>query len=115
MKTILTFSSLLLIFTFRNNRHKDAQFAADWQTALDLAADALESDIRKRALAGSDLLEVFLMKGLRPEKFTERAYIPAAELDKLIECELATLKGEEETEADSRRSIKGRNQERVRH
>ena len=36
------------------------------------AADALEHAARERALAGSDTLMIFLLKGLKPEKFKER-------------------------------------------
>ena len=38
--------------TAYNNRRSDPQFAAQWQESLDLAADALESEIRRRAFAG---------------------------------------------------------------
>jgi len=50
-------------------------------------------------LPGSDLLAIFLMKGLRPEKFREKVFISTAQLDKLIERELATLRGEEERQS----------------
>ncbi len=84
--------------TAHNNLRSDPKFAAQWQESLDLAADALESEIRRRAFAGSDLLAIFLMKGLRPEKFREKVFISTAELDKLIERELAVLKGEDDTQ-----------------
>ncbi len=87
--------------TAYNNRNSDPEFAAQWQASLDLAADALESEIRRRAFAGSDLLAIFLMKGLRPEKFREKVFISSAQLDKLIERELATLKGEDEQESEA--------------
>ena len=87
--------------TAYNNRKSDPEFAAEWQAALDLAADSLEAEIRRRAFAGSDLLAIFLMKGLRPEKFREKVYISSAQLDQLIERELAVLKGEEPQEADT--------------
>jgi hypothetical protein len=84
-----------------NLRHSDPEFAAEWQASLDLAADSLESEIRRRAFAGSDLLAIFLMKGLRPEKFREKVYVSTAQLDQLIERELATLKGEDETASEA--------------
>lgn len=87
--------------TAYNNRNSDPEFAAQWQASLDLAADSLESEIRRRAFAGSDLLAIFLMKGLRPEKFREKVFISSAQLDKLIERELATLKGEDEQESEA--------------
>jgi len=37
---------------------------------------------------------MFLLKGARPEKYRERFILPVAELDKLIERELAAVKGE---------------------
>jgi hypothetical protein len=86
------------IKTVYNKRKKDPDFAAEWQESLDLAADELEGEIRRRAFAGSDLLAIFLMKGLRPEKFREKVYISTAQLDQLIERELATLKGEDEAD-----------------
>ncbi len=84
--------------TAYENRKLDPAFAVKWQASLDLAADELESEIRRRAFAGSDLLAIFLMKGLRPEKFREKVFISSAQIDKLIERELAVLKGEEEAE-----------------
>jgi hypothetical protein len=87
--------------TAYNNRKSDPAFAQEWQDALDLAADSLESEIRRRAFAGSDLLAIFLMKGLRPEKFREKVYVSAAELDKMIERELAKLKEEEPQESET--------------
>ena len=39
------------------------------------------------------------MNGLRPEKFREKVFIPAAQLDAMIERELAKLKDEDSTEA----------------
>lgn len=87
--------------TAYRNRKSDPEFAEQWQDALDLAADSLESEIRRRAFAGSDLLAIFLMKGLRPEKFREKVYVSTAQLDQLIERELATLKGEETQTSDA--------------
>ena len=81
--------------TAYNHRNSDPEFAAQWQAGLDFAADLLESEIRRRAFSGSDLLAIFLMKALRPERFREKVFISTAQLDKLIERELATLKGDE--------------------
>ncbi|MEP6820246.1 MAG: hypothetical protein ABJA18_11980 [bacterium] len=81
-----------------NLRHSDPEFAADWQASLDLAADSLEGEIRRRAFAGSDLLAIFLMKGLRPEKFREKVYVSTAQLDTMIERELSKLKDEQPEE-----------------
>jgi hypothetical protein len=57
---------------------------------------AAESGITRRAMAGSDLLLIFLLKGLRPEKYRERVTLPPHELDKLIEQALAERRGEEQ-------------------
>jgi hypothetical protein len=44
----------------------------------------------------SDRLLEFLLRGARPEKYRARFILPVAELDKLIERELAIAKGETE-------------------
>jgi hypothetical protein len=82
-------------------KRTDEKFAALWDQALDIAADTLEDEARKRAFAGSDVLLMFLLKGIRPQKWREsRSSIPPAELNKLIEIELARItKQKEETEA----------------
>ncbi|MGI9068560.1 MAG: hypothetical protein ACR2HX_19430 [Pyrinomonadaceae bacterium] len=102
--------------TCYNNRKDDPEFAAEWQAALDLAADVLEEEAWRRAHKGvgepvfykgeicgtvqkySDLLLMFLLKGLRPEKFREKVYVSTAQLDQMIEGELKVLRGEEEAE-----------------
>ena len=102
--------------TCYNNRTDDKDFAAEWQAALDLAADVLEAEAWRRAHKGveepvfykgaicgtvqkySDLLLMFLLKGLRPEKFREKVYVSTAQLDQMIEGELKVLRGEEEAE-----------------
>lgn len=70
-------------------RAEDKEFAALWEEAEAEAADLLEEEARRRAVAGvenpvfhkgeivghvtsySDLLLIFLLKGLRPEKFRD--------------------------------------------
>jgi hypothetical protein len=37
---------------------------------------------------------MFLLRGARPEKYRERFILPVAELDKLIERELASARGD---------------------
>ena len=99
--------------TAYKRRKADPEFAEAWQSALDTAADVLEREAWRRAHEGvdepvlykgqvvgavrkhSDLLLMFVLKGLSPEKFREKVYISTAQLDQLIERELATLKGEE--------------------
>ena len=70
-------------------RARSAKFAKDWDNALQRAADALEAEALRRAAMGveepvyyqgkivgtvtkySDVLMMFLLKGMRPEKFRE--------------------------------------------
>jgi len=101
------------------NRRSDSEFASEWDDALNEAADILEKEAWRRACEGveepvfykgevcgrarkySDLLLMFMLKGIRPEKYRERVYVSPAELDKLIEQQLKILKGEEEPESES--------------
>ena len=81
-------------------RRSDEAFAALWDQALDIAADSLEDEARRRAFDGSDVLIMFLLKGLRPQKWREsRATIAPAELNRMIELELARLQKQKEAEA----------------
>ncbi|MGI9069134.1 MAG: hypothetical protein ACR2HX_22370 [Pyrinomonadaceae bacterium] len=84
-------------------RQTHKEFSQQWDEAIDQAADTLEDEARKRAFAGSDLLLMFLLKGIRPQKWREsRATLPPAELNKMIEVELkrlAAAKNEELSEA----------------
>lgn len=72
-------------------RANDPAFAGSWDEALSQAADALEAEARRRALDGweepvfyqgvesgyvrkySDTLLIFLLKGLRPDRFRDRS------------------------------------------
>jgi hypothetical protein len=83
--------------TAYRNRDEHEDFAEAWKDALEIAADALELEARRRAYEGveepvygkgsgpnagtvkvgtirkySDTLMMFLLKGARPEKFRER-------------------------------------------
>ena len=82
------------------HKRSDPEFARRWDEALDIAADTLEDEARKRAFGGSDVLLMFLLKGIRPQKWREsRATLAPAELNRMIEVELkrlAAAKGEEE-------------------
>ncbi len=51
---------------------RDAAFAAAWAEAHEAAVDLLEGAARQRALAGSDQLLMFLLRGLRPERYGAR-------------------------------------------
>ncbi len=50
----------------------DDDYAAAFRQAGEDAADALEAEARRRAFEGSDTLLIFLLKGLRPERYRER-------------------------------------------
>jgi hypothetical protein len=51
---------------------RNPAFAAEWARAEADAADALEAEARRRALEGSDPLLMFLLRGLKPERYRER-------------------------------------------
>ena len=50
---------------------RDAAFAAAWAAAEENAIDLLEAEARRRALAGSDGLLMFLLRAHRPERYRE--------------------------------------------
>jgi hypothetical protein len=100
-----------------NHKESDREFAELFEEATQEGADTLEAEARRRAVDGvdepvyyqgdvvghvrkfSDLLLMFLLKGLRPEKYRERVVLPPAELDRLIEQELAKRRGQDEDDA----------------
>jgi hypothetical protein len=47
-------------------------YAEAFRAAQEEAVERLEEEARRRAMAGSDLLLIFLLKALRPEKYRER-------------------------------------------
>jgi terminase small subunit-like protein len=55
-------------------RNTDPEFAADWDDAVEIGTDLLEESAIKRAIGGSDVLTIFLLKARRPEKYKERVY-----------------------------------------
>jgi hypothetical protein len=82
------------------HRQNDLAFAALWDQALETGADLLADEARRRAFAGSDVLLMFLMKGLQPQRWREsRATLAPSELNKMIETELLRLAKQEEVEA----------------
>ena len=48
------------------HKRADPVFAKQWEEAQERSADELEDEARRRAKAGSDVLLMFLLKGLRP-------------------------------------------------
>jgi hypothetical protein len=88
--------------TVYENKQNDPEFSRQWDEALEQSADALEEEARKRAFAGSDVLLIFMLKGLRPQRWREsRATIPPAELNKMIETELKRLADKNDSESAS--------------
>src|SRR5215472_7887411 len=53
----------------------DPAYKAAYQEARQIAGDNLEREAFKRALASSDLLLIFLLKGAFPDKYKERHQI----------------------------------------
>jgi hypothetical protein len=53
------------------HRNRSSRFAAEWDTALAEAVDVLEAEARRRGLAASDTLLIFLLKAHRPEVYRE--------------------------------------------
>ena len=51
---------------------RDPVFAAAWAEATEDAIDLLEAEARRRALASSDQLLMFLLRAHRPEKYRDR-------------------------------------------
>jgi hypothetical protein len=51
---------------------RDPAFAVAWREAYEAAVDLLEGEARRRALSGSDQLLMFLLRGLRPERYGAR-------------------------------------------
>jgi hypothetical protein len=74
-------------------RKDDADFRREWDEALDVGADVLEDEAKRRAVQGvrepvfqggklvgeiqkySDTLLIFLLKGAKPEKYNDRAQL----------------------------------------
>ena len=53
----------------------DPCYAAAFEEARELAAQHLEDEAVRRALGGSDVLLIFLLKGFMPEKYKDRHVI----------------------------------------
>ena len=54
-------------------RKEDPLFAQDWDEALEEGTDKLEDEARRRAMAGSDAVLMFLLKARRPAQYKDRA------------------------------------------
>src|SRR5688500_10125417 len=78
-------ASISRVFVYQCKR-EDPVFAERWEQALEAGADTLEDEARRRAMQGvskgSDVLLMFLLKGLRPQRWREtRATMSPAELN----------------------------------
>ena len=50
-------------------RNDDPTFAAEWLDAAEAGIDLLEDEARRRAMGGSDLLLIFLLRNRRPDVY----------------------------------------------
>jgi hypothetical protein len=56
-------------------RHKDPDFAAQWDSALNTAIDRLEKAAYERAVNTSDTLAIFLLKTRRPDLYRDQQHV----------------------------------------
>jgi hypothetical protein len=56
-------------------RSGDADFAAAWDAAVETGTDMLEDEATRRALEGSDLLLIFLLRAKRPELYNRKQQV----------------------------------------
>lgn len=105
--------------TAYNHRDRDQAFSDQWDNALQQAADVLEAEAWRRAKEGydepqfykgavcgyvrkfSDQLLMFMLRGLRPERYRERMVLSPDQLDKLIERELNRAKDDKPLEVQA--------------
>jgi hypothetical protein len=75
-------------------KRADPDFATEWEAALELGGDGLEDAAKKRAMEGSDVLMMFLLRGIKPGKYVQKSQVEinntmqVADLRKLPEAEL---------------------------
>lgn len=88
--------------TFYRWKREDEVFQALVDRAEQMAADELEHVARERAKAGSDTLLIFLLKGLKPEKYGDSIRIRKA-VEGMTDEQLRDIirSGKTLTEADS--------------
>lgn len=80
-----------------NQRNVDPAFAKAWVDALDDAADNLEESLYERATTHDTVAAIFLLKGMRPEKYRERQHVTTVEeksIDEAIEAEFRVIREE---------------------
>ena len=61
--------------TAYTRRRLDEDFAAAWAEAVEVGTERLEAAAYRRAIDGSDVLMIFLLKSRRPEIYRERREI----------------------------------------
>lgn len=57
--------------TYYDWRHDNTDFLRDTDAAMEQGADRLEAEAMRRALDGSDVLLMFLLKGKRPHVYRD--------------------------------------------
>jgi hypothetical protein len=74
-------------------RSEDPAFLEAVHEAEDAVADSLEQEAIRRAIDGSDLLLIFMLKSLKPAKFKDRRYTAAKHtgLDSIVKASGSTL------------------------
>lgn len=87
-----------------NHRRDDEEFATAWDEALEQGVENLEAIALERAADKSDILLMFMLKGVRPDKYRERydhttngQPLPAAQQISVVEVHLAPPPETEET------------------
>ena len=61
--------------TVRERYDTSPEFRKACDDAIDQGIDILEAEARRRALAGSDLLLIFLLKANRPDKYRDNYHV----------------------------------------
>jgi hypothetical protein len=79
-------------------RLADADFARQWDAAIEDAVDIVETSLYERALAGDTTATIFFLKGNRA-KYRDRVTIDVNQLDSDIERELAAITAGSQTAA----------------
>jgi hypothetical protein len=79
----------------QNHHHwmrKDPQYAEYFHRAKEIAGDTLEEEARRRAMTGSDVLLIFLLKGFKPEKYRDNVHVEYEKLpDSVLDARIIEL------------------------
>lgn len=100
-------------------RKSDPEFAAQWETALQQAGELLEQEAWRRAHDGvdepqfykgtvcgtvrkySDVLLIFLLKAVFPEKYREKVYLSTEQMERMYQTELSRMRGDTASEDEN--------------